>query len=190
MRGSWGGGMENKAKTINPGSELDTEIEPLYTPEDIEGLDYARDLGLPGEYPFTRGIYPKMYRGRLWSMRQYSGFGTAEETNARWKALLASGQHGVSMATDLATQLGFASDDPLVEDEVGRVGLAIDTLRDMEILFQGIPLDRTPVSVNNAVSSTIVLMAMYIATAEKQGVPLASLTGTTNNDILSEYVGR
>ena len=182
--------MENKAKTINPGSELDTEIEPLYTPEDIEGLDYARDLGLPGEYPFTRGIYPKMYRGRLWSMRQYSGFGTAEETNARWKALLASGQHGVSMATDLATQLGFASDDPLVEDEVGRVGLAIDTLRDMEILFQGIPLDRTPVSVNNAVSSTIVLMAMYIATAEKQGVPLASLTGTTNNDILSEYVGR
>jgi methylmalonyl-CoA mutase N-terminal domain/subunit len=175
---------------LNPRSELDLAIKDCYTPEDIEGLDYTNDIGLPGEYPFTRGIYPKMYRGRLWSMRQYSGFGTPEETNARWKALLASGQHGVSAATDLATQLGFDSDDPVVEDEVGRVGLAIDTLKDMEILFQDIPLDRTPVSINNAVSSTIVLLAMYIATAEKQGVPLSSLSGTTNNDILSEYVGR
>jgi len=182
--------MERFDPAISPRSELDLEIKECYTPEDIEGLDYANELGAPGEYPFTRGIYPKMYRTRLWSMRQYSGFGTPEETNARWKVLLASGQHGVSTATDLATQLGYDSDDPMVEDEVGRVGLAIDTLRDMEILFQDIPLDRTPVSINNAVSSVIVLMAMFIATAQKQGVPLASLSGTTNNDILSEYVGR
>ncbi|MDY7034288.1 MAG: methylmalonyl-CoA mutase family protein [Thermodesulfobacteriota bacterium] len=180
--------MEKRKQLIHPVSE--SEIKDCYTPEDIEGLEYAHMLGLPGEYPFTRGIYPKMYRKRLWSMRQYSGFGTAEETNTRWKALLASGQHGVSTATDLATQLGYDSDDPFVEDEVGRVGLAIDTLKDMEVLFHDIPLDRTPVSVNNAVSSAIVLMAMYIATAEKHGVPLDKLSGTTNNDVLSEYVGR
>jgi len=180
--------MENTEGSVNSKSE--PKVKDHYIPEDIEGFDYNIELGLPGEYPFTRGIYPKMYRKRLWSMRQYSGFDTAEETNARWKTLIASGQHGVSTATDLATQLGYDSDDPLVEDEVGRVGLAIDTLKDMEILFKDIPLDRTPVSINNAVSSTIVLMAMYIATAEKQGVPFVKLNGTTNNDILSEYVGR
>ncbi len=178
--------MEKGKASINP----ETGIKDCYTPKDIEGFDYTSELGIPGEYPFTRGIYPKMYRRRLWSMRQYSGFGTAEETNARWKALLAGGQHGVSTATDLATQLGYDSDNDMVEDEVGRVGLAIDTLKDMETLFYGIPLDSTPVSINNAVSSVIVLMAMYVATAERQGIPLSKLSGTTNNDILSEYVGR
>ena len=165
------------------------DISPVYTPEDIPDFDYSAALGYPGEYPFTRGIQPNMYRGRLWTMRQYAGFGTAEESNRRYRYLLEQGQTGLSIAFQLPTQIGYDSDHPLARGEVGKVGVAIDTLEDMEILFKDIPLDK--VSTSMTINSTApVLLAMYIALAKKQGVDLAKLDGTIQNDILKEYIAR
>jgi methylmalonyl-CoA mutase N-terminal domain/subunit len=167
----------------------DIELQRLYTPLDIGALDYCDDLGFPGEPPFTRGAQPTMYRGRLWTMRQYAGFATPEETNKRYKYLLENGQTGLSVAFDLPTQIGYDSDHPLSDGEVGKVGVAIDTLKDMEILFDGIPLDK--VSTSMTINSTAaVLLAMYIAVAEKQGIKSEVLQGTIQNDILKEYAAR
>ena len=166
-----------------------TEVHRLYTPLDIAGFDYERDLGLPGQYPFTRGVQPTMFRGRLWTMRQYAGFGTAEESNQKFRYLLSQGQTGLSVAFDLPSQLGYDSDDPMAIAEVGQVGVAIDSLYDMETLFDGIPLDQVSTSMTiNAPAA--VMLAMYIATAEKQGVEPAKLRGTVQNDVLKEYVAR
>jgi methylmalonyl-CoA mutase N-terminal domain/subunit len=165
------------------------EIQPLYTDEDLPGIDPAESPGYPGEYPFGRGIQPTMYRGRLWTMRQYSGFASAEESNRRYRYLLEQGQTGLSVAFDLPTQVGYDSDHPLALGEVGKVGVPIDTLRDMEALFKGIPLDK--VSTSMTINSTApVLLAMYIALAKKQGVDLNQLDGTIQNDILKEYIAR
>lgn len=165
------------------------EIKRLYTPEDVAGLDYVNDLGFPGDFPFTRGVQQTMYRARHWTMRQYAGFGTAEESNKRYKYLLSQGQTGLSVAFDLPTQIGYDSDDPMAEGEVGRVGVAIDSLEDMEVLFDGIPLDQ--VSTSMTINSTaMILLAMYIAVAEKQGVSQDKLSGTIQNDILKEYIAR
>ncbi len=167
----------------------ETEVETLYTPEDIAGREYNELLGYPGEYPFTRGIQPTMYRGRLWTMRQYAGFASAEESNKRYRYLLEQGQTGLSIAFDLPTQIGYDSDHPLAQGEIGKVGVAIDTLRDMETLFQDIPLDK--VSTSMTINSTApVLLAMYIALAKKQGVDPTKLDGTIQNDILKEYIAR
>lgn len=164
-------------------------VERLYTPEDIEGIDYQQDLGFPGEYPYTRGVQPTMYRSRFWTMRQYAGFATAEESNKRYKYLLDQGQTGLSVAFDLPTQIGYDSDHELAQGEVGKVGVAIDSLKDMEILFDGIPLDKVSTSMTiNAPAA--VLLAMYIAVAEKQGVSADKLRGTIQNDILKEYIAR
>ncbi len=165
------------------------EVDLLYTPQDIKGIDYLNELGFPGEYPFTRGIYPTMYRGRHWTMRQYSGLATAEESNARYKFLLEGGQTGLSVALDLPTQMGIDSDHELAEGEVGVVGVSIDTLKDMELLFEGIPLDRITTSFTINATAAI-LLAMYIAVGEKQGVSPEKLGGTIQNDILKEYVAR
>ncbi|HET6403368.1 MAG TPA: methylmalonyl-CoA mutase family protein, partial [Candidatus Thermoplasmatota archaeon] len=165
------------------------EVPPLATPADIATLDHARDIGFPGEYPFTRGIQPTMYRGRLWTMRQYAGFGSAEESNKRYRYLLAHGTTGLSVAFDLPTQIGYDSDDPMAAGEVGKVGVAISSLEDMERLFDGIPLDKVTTSMTiNAPAS--VLLALYIAVAEKNGIPRAKLGGTVQNDILKEYIAR
>ena len=164
-------------------------VKRVYTPADIENLDYERDLSNPGDYPYTRGVQPTMYRGKFWTMRQYAGFATAEESNKRYKYLLEQGQTGLSVAFDLPTQIGFDSDHALSEGEVGKVGVAIDSLKDMEILFDGIPLDKVSTSMTiNAPAS--VLLAMYIAVAEKQGVSSDQLSGTIQNDILKEYIAR
>ena len=161
----------------------------LATPLDIEGFDYEKDLGLPGEYPFTRGVQPTMYRGRFWTMRMYAGFSTAEESNKRYRYLLESGGTGLSCAFDLPTQIGLDSDDPKAEGEIGKVGVAIDSLADMEILFDQIDLGKVSTSMTiNAPAS--VLLAMYIAVAEKQGVSADKLNGTIQNDILKEYAAR
>jgi len=165
------------------------EIEPVYTPEDLASFDYPRDSGYPGEYPFTRGVQANMYRGRIWTIRQYAGFGTAEETNQRYRYLLEQGQTGLSIAFDLPTQIGYDSDHPLARGEVGKVGVAIDSLRDVEVLFQDIPLDK--VSTSMTINATApILLAMYIALGKKQGVESAGLNGTTQNDILKEYIAR
>lgn len=161
----------------------------VYTPLDIEGFDYERDLALPGSYPYTRGVQPTMYRGRLWTMRMYAGFATAEESNQRYRYLIESGATGLSCAFDLPTQIGYDSDDPMSAGEVGKVGVAIDTLADMEILFDQIDLGKVSTSMTiNAPAS--VLLAMYIAVAEKQGVSADQLRGTIQNDILKEYAAR
>jgi len=165
------------------------EIKPIYTPEDVKDLDYLEKLGFPGEYPYTRGVQPTMYRGRFWTMRQYAGYGTAEESNKRFKYLLEQGQTGLSVAFDLPTQIGYDSDHPMAEGEVGKVGVAIDSLYDMEILFDGIPLDKVSTSMTINAPAAI-LLAMYIAVAEKQGVSPDKLNGTIQNDILKEYVAR
>jgi methylmalonyl-CoA mutase N-terminal domain/subunit len=164
-------------------------IKSLYTPEDVANLDYLRDLGFPGEYPFTRGVYRNMHRGRLWTMRQFSGFATARETNERYKFLLARGQTGLSVAFDFPTLYGYDSDHPRARGEVGRCGVAVSSLADMETLFDGIPLDQvsTSMTINGPAA---VLWAMYIATAEKQGVPAHKLRGTIQNDILKEYIAQ
>ncbi len=164
------------------------DVNRLYTPLDYEE-NYNEKLNFPGQFPFTRGVYPTMYRGRFWTMRQYAGFGTAEESNERYKYLLKQGQTGLSVAFDLPTQIGYDSDDPVSEGEVGKVGVAIDTLDDMEILFKDIPLDKVSTSMTiNATAS--VLLAMYIAVAEKQGVTADKIRGTIQNDILKEYIAR
>ncbi len=166
-----------------------TAIDAVYTPEDLPGFDYVRDLGYPGEYPFTRGVQPNMYRGRIWTIRQYSGFGTAEETNQRYRYLLEQGQTGLSVAFDLPTQIGYDSDYPLARGEVGKVGVAIDSLRDMEVLFQDIPLGK--VSTSMTINATApILLAMYVALGREQGVEPGQLNGTVQNDILKEYIAR
>ena len=167
----------------------DIEVKRLYTPLDTCKSDYEEKQGFPGMFPFTRGVQPTMYRGRFWTMRQYSGFGTAKETNARFRFLLEQGQTGLSIAFDLPTQIGYDSDHPLSKGEVGKVGVAIDSLADMEVLFDSIPLDKVSTSMTiNAPAA--VLLAMYIAVAEKQKIPMDKLRGTIQNDILKEYVAR
>jgi len=183
-------------KSKNPKDEmglLETntglKVKPFYSPGDVPNLDYKGCLGDPGVFPFTRGIFPTMYRGKLWTMRQYAGFSTSENTNSRFKFLLNQGQTGLSLALDLPTQLGLDSDDPLAKDDVGKLGVAIDTLRDMEEMFEGIPLDK--ISTSFTINSTAsILLAMYVATAEKQGVNPSDLRGTIQNDIIKEYIAR
>ena len=190
----WSEGLKEKLKKRPERKEsfINTSgiaINRLYTPLDQKGADYLSEVGLPGEYPFTRGVQPTMYRGRYWTMRQYAGFATAEESNRRYRFLLEQGQTGLSVAFDLPTQIGFDSDDEMAIGEVGKVGVAIDSLKDMETLFAEIPLDKVSTSMTiNAPAA--VLLAMYIAVAEKQGVEPAKLRGTIQNDILKEYSSR
>lgn len=165
------------------------EIKELYTPAELHGFDYQKDLGFPGEYPFTRGIHSTMYRGRMWTIRQFSGFGTAEDTNKRYKYLLSHGQTGLSVAFHLPTLMGIDSDHPMAQGEIGKCGVAVDTLADMEILFDGIPLDK--ISTSMTINPTAaVLWAMYIAVAEKQGVSSGAISGTIQNDILKEFIAQ
>jgi methylmalonyl-CoA mutase, N-terminal domain len=167
----------------------DHEIGVLYTPDMIAALDYAADLGFPGQYPYTRGVQPTMYRGRPWTMRQFAGYGTAEDTNARFKYLLSQGQTGLSTAFHFPTLMGYDSDSPRARGEVGVCGVAVDSLKDMEILFDGIPLDRitTSMTINGPAA---MVFAMYLAVAEKQGVPFDRLDGTIQNDVLKEYIAQ
>ncbi len=190
----WSGKLE-EGLTKRPERKMDfvntsgIPVKGVYTPLDVEQIDYLADLGFPGEYPFTRGVQPTMYRGRYWTMRQYAGFASAEESNRRYRFLLAQGQTGLSVAFDLPTQIGYDSDYEMAMGEVGKVGVAIDSLRDMEVLFDGIPLDKVSTSMTiNAPAA--VLLAMYIAVAERQGVPADKLRGTIQNDILKEYSSR
>ena len=165
------------------------EVDTVYTPEDLRDFDYADALGYPGEYPFTRGVQPNMYRGRVWTMRQYSGFASPEESNARYRYLLEQGQTGLSVAFDLPTQTGYDSDHPLAAGEVGRAGVPISSLADMEVLFEGIPLDKVSTSMTiNATAS--ILLSLYIAVGKKQGVDPSQLNGTLQNDVLKEYIAR
>jgi methylmalonyl-CoA mutase N-terminal domain/subunit len=166
-----------------------TNVSPLYTPLDFNDKDYIEKVGFPGEYPYTRGIQPTMYRSKLWTMRQYAGYGTAKESNQRYRYLLSQGVSGLSVAFDLPTQIGYDSDDPLAYGEVGKVGVAIDTLADMEILFDKIPLDKISTSMTINASASV-LLAMFIAVAEKQGVSKDKISGTIQNDILKEYIAR
>jgi methylmalonyl-CoA mutase, N-terminal domain len=167
----------------------DIEIERLYTPLENEGLDYEKDLGFPGQYPFTRGVQPTMFRGRFWTMRQYSGFGSAEDTNKRFRYLLEQGQTGLSVAFDLPTQMGYDSDHPMSSGEVGKVGVAIDSIEDMEVLFDQIPLGKvtTSMTIN---STAAILLTMYLALAKKQGLDWDKIGGTIQNDVLKEYMAR
>jgi len=164
-------------------------IEPVYAHDDLKDFDPAAELGFPGEYPYTRGIQPTMYRGRFWTMRQYAGFGTAEESNERYRYLLSQGQTGLSIAFDLPTQIGYDSDDPMAVGEVGKVGVAVSSIEDMETLFNQIPLDKvtTSMTIN---STAAILLALYVAVGRKQGVELSKLGGTVQNDILKEYIAR
>jgi methylmalonyl-CoA mutase N-terminal domain/subunit len=181
------GGLKERKKAFTTQSGIN--LDRLYTPEDTQNIDYDEKIGYPGEYPFTRGVQPTMYRGRLWTMRQYAGFGTAEETNKRFKYLLEQGQTGLSVAFDLPTQMGYDSDHPISKGEVGRVGVAIDSLEDMEILFDGIPLGQVSTSMTiNATAS--MLLAMYMVAAEKQGVSSDRIQGTVQNDLLKEFIAR
>jgi methylmalonyl-CoA mutase N-terminal domain/subunit len=165
------------------------EIDNLYAPDDLQGFDYVQKLGYSGEYPFTRGVQPTMYRGRVWTMRQYAGFASAEESNKRYHYLLEQGQTGLSVAFDLPTQIGYDSDHPKAQGEVGKVGVPISSLEDMETLFKGIPFDK--VSTSMTINSTApVLLAMYIAVGKKQGVDPSKLDGTIQNDLLKEYIAR
>ena len=181
--------LEKHPERKNFKLDSDLEIEPVYDPLNMEKFDYQEQLSWPGEYPYTRGIQPNMYRGRHWTMRQYAGFGSAEETNERFRYLLDQGQTGLSVAFDLPTQIGYDSDHPLARGEVGKVGVAIDSLADMEILMDQIPLDKvsTSMTIN---SPAAVLLAMYMAVAEKQGIAMDKINGTIQNDILKEYVAR
>ncbi|HAH07744.1 MAG TPA: methylmalonyl-CoA mutase, partial [Elusimicrobia bacterium] len=182
----WEDGVLKASLAKLPERRKDFGKKRLYVPE---GRDYLRELGFPGEFPFTRGAQPTMYRGRFWTMRQYAGFATAEETNRRYRFLLNQGQTGLSVAFDLPTQLGYDSDHPLARGEVGKVGVAVSTLEDARTLFAGIPLGS--VSTSMTINSTAaVLLAFYAAVAEEQKVPLASLQGTIQNDVLKEYVAR
>ena len=170
-------------------TESGIPVKRLYTPLDLQDLDYNRDIGFPGQFPYTRGVYPTMYRGRLWTMRNYAGFGTAENTNKRFHYLLQQGMPGLSVAFDLPTQIGYDSDHPMAEGAVGRVGVAVDTLADMEIIFKDIPLNKVSTSMTiNA--PAIVLLAMYTVVGKKQGVDQEKLRGTTQNDILKEFIAR
>lgn len=180
---------EEPKRGIEFASQSSAEVRPLYTSVDLEGFDEDAKLGLPGEYPFTRGIYPTMYRGRLWTMRQFAGFGTAEDTNQRYKFLLGRGQTGLSVAFDFPTLMGYDSDHPRAEGEVGKCGVAISSLADMETLFDGIPLDQvsTSMTINGPAA---MLLCFYVAAAERQGVDTRMLRGTIQNDILKEYMAQ
>src|SRR5687768_9068425 len=166
-----------------------TVVEPLYTSDDLNGWNEQEQLGFPGEFPYTRGVQPSMYRSRFWTMRQYAGFADAEESNRRYRYLLEQGQTGLSVAFDLPTQLGYDADHPLAEGEVGRVGVSICSAEDMARLFDAIPLDRVSTSMTINATAAI-LLAFYVVAAERQGVPPAALSGTLQNDILKEYVAR
>jgi methylmalonyl-CoA mutase N-terminal domain/subunit len=186
----YGAAVKKHPERKNRFSTLSDEvIEPLYTADDLGGFDPDRDLGFPGEFPYTRGVQPSMYRGRLWTMRQFAGFGSAEDTNERFHYLLKHGVDGLSVAFDMPTLMGRDSDDPLSRGEVGREGVAVDTLRDMEILFDRIPLDKvtTSMTINGPAS---IVWAMYLAVAEKRGIPLDRLGGTIQNDALKEYIAQ
>jgi methylmalonyl-CoA mutase N-terminal domain/subunit len=183
----------NKDKTAKPKPEFKTisglPVERLYTEENLRGDDAAEHPGFPGEFPFTRGIYPTMYRSRLWTMRQYAGYGTAAESNKRYRYLLSKGQKGLSVAFDLPTQIGMDSDHALAAGEVGKVGVAIDSIEDMQTLFEGIPLETVSTSMTINATAAI-LLCLYVAVAKKQGASLAKLAGTIQNDILKEYIAR
>src|SRR5260221_9681154 len=164
-------------------------VNPIYTPADLKGSDYESEVGYPGEYPFTRGVQATMYRGRLWTMRQYAGMGDAEESNKRYKYLLAHGTTGLSVAFDLPTQIGLDSDHPLAAAEVGKVGVAIDSIEDMERLFEGIDLTR--ISTSMTINATApILLALYVAVARRKNVDVTKLSGTVQNDVLKEYISR
>src|ERR1700688_430219 len=187
--------MSNKVKagTQNLVADFETSshipVSPLYTPADLKGSDYESEVGYPGEYPFTRGVQPTMYRGRLWTMRQYAGMGDAEESNKRYKYLLGHGTTGLSLSFDLPTQIGLDSDHPLASGEVGKVGVAIDSLEDMERLFDGI--DPTKISTSMTINATApILLALYVAVARKKGADIPKLSGTVQNDVLKEYIAR
>ncbi|HEX4714317.1 MAG TPA: methylmalonyl-CoA mutase family protein, partial [Ktedonobacteraceae bacterium] len=173
--------------TTSPGSDI--EVPDLCTSEDVQDFDEHEKLGYPGEFPFTRGVHPGMYRSRLWTMRQYAGFGTAEESNKRYHFLLSHGTTGLSVAFDLPTQMGYDADHPMAAGEVGKVGVSISSLEDMEVLLNGLPLERISTSMTiNATAS--ILLALYIAVAKKHGVEARKLSGTIQNDILKEYTAR
>ena len=185
--------MTEKLKTRPDTTEIETSshipVNPLYTPTDLKGSDYESEVGYPGEYPFTRGVQATMYRGRLWTMRQYAGMGDAEESNKRYKYLLANGTTGLSVAFDLPTQIGLDSDHPLAAGEVGKVGVAIDSIEDMQRLFDGIELTKISTSMTiNATAS--ILLALYVAVARRQGADIRKLSGTVQNDVLKEYIAR
>ncbi len=180
---------EQKERQDRFTTSSDIEIASLYSEEDLRGFDPQTQLGRPGEFPFTRGVHPGMYRSRFWTMRQYAGFGTAEESNKRYHFLLSQGTTGLSVAFDLPTQMGYDADHPLSEGEVGKVGVSISSLEDMETLLDGLPLERISTSMTiNATAS--ILLALYIAVAKKQGVPMQKLSGTVQNDVLKEYIAR
>jgi methylmalonyl-CoA mutase N-terminal domain/subunit len=185
--------MAEKVKIAEQRPEPETSshilVKPLYAPADLKGSDYESDIGYPGEYPFTRGVQATMYRGRLWTMRQYAGMGDAEESNKRYKYLLANGTTGLSVAFDLPTQMGMDSDHPLAAGEVGKVGVAIDSIEDMQRLFDGIEL--TGISTSMTINSTAsILLALYVATARARGADIRKLSGTVQNDVLKEYIAR
>src|SRR5215472_13420404 len=183
--------MADSAAPENLRSAAQTELRELYTEEELlqSGWSYDEQVGFPGQYPFTRGIQPTMYRGRLWTMRQYAGMGDAEESNKRYKYLLAHGTMGLSVAFDLPTQIGYDSDDPMASGEVGKVGVAIDSIEDMQRLFEGINLEKISTSMTiNATAS--ILLALYIAVARRSGADIRKLSGTVQNDILKEYIAR
>src|SRR5580704_13215828 len=190
--------MTDKKLAPNPETESHIAVRPLYTPADLEGWDYDRQVGYPGQYPFTRGVQATMHRGRLWTMRQYAGMGDAEESNKRYKYLLANGTTGLSVAFDLPTQIGLDSDNPLAMGEVGKVGVAIDSIEDMQRLFDGI--DLTAISTSMTINATAsILLALYVAVARRQGNNkdgnntdkyIRKLSGTVQNDVLKEYIAR
>ena len=190
VEGTYGRSVQKAAERDYPFDTSDgMTVDPLYSPEDLNGWDYFVQLGFPGEFPYTRGVQPTMYRGRLWTMRQYAGFGDAEESNQRYRYLLSQGQTGLSVAFDLPTQIGYDSDHPMAAGEVGKVGVAIASLADMELLMKEIPLEKVTTSMTiNATAA--VLLAFYVALAKKQGADLSKLGGTTQNDILKEYIAR
>src|SRR6266853_48196 len=181
--------MAEETKPADPQTSSKIRVRPLYTPEDLSGNDLETRVGHPGQYPFTRGIQPTMYRGRLWTMRQYAGMGDAEESNHRYKFLLAHGTKGLSVAFDLPTQIGYDSDSPLALGEVGKVGVAIDSIEDMQRLFDGIALDTISTSMTINATAAI-LLALYVAVAKRTGANVKALNGTIQNDILKEYIAR
>src|SRR5436309_7319815 len=181
--------MAEKTKPADPQTSSKIRVRPLYTPEDLSGNDLETRVGHPGQYPFTHGRQPTMYRGRLWTMRQYAGMGDAEESNKRYKYLLAHGTTGLSVAFDLPTQIGLDSDHPLAAGEVGKVGVAIDSIEDMERLFDGI--DLTKISTSMTINATAsILLALYVAVARRKGADIRKLSGTVQNDVLKEYIAR
>ena len=180
---------KSKYKPRSVKTSWGTDLDLIYTPDQLSGTDYLRDIGFSGKFPFVRGVQPTMYRGKPWTMRQYAGFGDPEATNSRFKSLLEQGQTGLSVAFDLPTQIGYDSDNPLVEEEVGKVGVAVDSLKDFEIIFNGIPLDKVTTSFTVNPTAAVIL-AMYVALAQKKNVPLARIGGTLQNDILKEYLAR